>query len=183
MVSRRQLLLGALASSGVLTGCASAPEPRPADSRTYCMSTLRTKRTVCTPEPVPSAAAEADAKRFEATPGVLTVYVVRSAWVDAVRPLTVSVDGNSQIGTLPRSLIRLRLAPGTHQLAFEWNERVHGFAVNGEAGELRIVELAGSSVPLDRPYHWSDADPAGAKLRARTTRLVADAQWTSSAPR
>ena len=146
MVSRRQLLLGALASSGVLTGCASAPEPRPADGRTYCMSTLRTKRTVCTPEPVPLAAAEADAKRFEATPGVLTVYVVRSAWVDAVRPLTVSVDGNSQFGTLPRSLIRLRLAPGTHQLAFEWNERVHGFAVTGEAGELRIVELAGSSV-------------------------------------
>ncbi len=87
------------------------------------------------------------------------------------------------IGTLPRSLIRLRLAPGAHQLAFEWNERVHGFAVDGAAGDLRIVELAGSSVPLDRPYHWSDADPAGAKLRARTTRLVADAHWTSSAPR
>ncbi|MCW5663724.1 MAG: hypothetical protein KIT35_07810 [Piscinibacter sp.] len=183
MVSRRQLLLGALASSGVLTGCASAPEPRTTDSRTYCMSTPRTRRTICTPEPVPSAAVEADAKRFEATPGALTVYVVRSAWVDAVRPLTVSVDGDSQIGTLPRSLIRLRLAPGTHQLAFEWNERVHGFAVYGEAGELRIVELAGSSVPLDRPYHWSDADPAGAKLRARTTRLIADAQWTSSASR
>lgn len=122
------------------------------------MSTLRMRRAVCTPEPVPSATAEADAKRFEATPGVLTVYVVRSAWVDAVRPLTVSVDGDSQLGTLPRSLIRLRPPPGTHQLAFEWNERL-------------------------RPYHWSDADPAGAKLRARTTRLVADAQWTSSAPR
>ncbi len=87
MLSRRQLLLGAAASSGALAGCASAPEPRPADSRTYCMSTLRTRRTVCTPEPVPSAAVEAEAKRFEATPGVLTVYVVRSSWVDAVRPL------------------------------------------------------------------------------------------------
>ena len=183
MVSRRQLLLGAIASSGVLAGCASAPERSTGDRRTYCMSTPCTKRTVCTPEPVPSAAIEADAKRFEATPGVLTVYVVRSAWVDAVRPLTVIVDGDSQIGTLPRSLIRLRLAPGAHQLAFEWNERVHGFDVRGEAGELRIVELAGSSVPLDRPYHWSDADPAGAKLRARTTRLIADAQWTTSAPR
>lgn len=182
MLSRRQLLLGAAASPVVLAGCASAPEPRPADSRSYCLSTLRTKRTVCTPEPVPSAAAEADAMRFEATPGVLTVYVVRSAWVDAVRPLTVSVDGGSQIGTLPRSLIRLRLAPGAHQLAFEWNERVHGFAVNGEAGELRIVELAGSSMPLDRPYHWSDSDPGGAKLRARTTRLIADMQQTTSAP-
>lgn len=182
MLSRRQILLGAAASSGALAGCASAPEPRRTDSRTYCMSTLRTKRTVCTPEPVPSATAEADAKRFDATPGVLTVYVVRSAWVDAVRPLTVSVDGDSQIGTLPRSLIRLRLPPGTHQLAFEWNERIHRFAVNGEAGELRIVELAGSSVPLDRSYHWSDADPAGARLRARTTRLIADAQWSNYAP-
>lgn len=183
MLSRRQLLLAAAGSSGILAGCASAPEARPADSRTYCMSTLLTKRTVCTPEPVPSAAAEADAKRFEATPGLLTVYVVRSAWVDAVRPLTVTIDGDSRIGTLPRSLIRLRLAPGAHQLAFEWDERVHGFAVSGAAGDLRIVELAGSSVPLDRPYHWSDADPAGAKLRARSTRLIADAQWTTSASR
>jgi hypothetical protein len=147
------------------------------------MSTLRTRRTVCTPEPVPSAAVEADAKRFEPTAGLLTVYVVRSAWADAVRPLAITVDGEAQIGTLPRSLIRLRLAPGAHQLAFEWDERVHGFAVTGEAGELRIVELAGSSAPLDRPYHWSDADPAGAKLRARTTRLVADAQWTNSTSR
>lgn len=183
MVSRRQLVLGAVAASGVLAGCASAPERSAGNSRTYCMTTPRTRRTVCTPEPVPNAVAEADAKRFEATPGVLTVYVVRSAWVDAVRPLTVIVDGDSQIGTLPRSLIRLRLAPGTHQLAFEWNERVHGFAVKGEAGELRIVELAGSSVALERPYHWSDADPAGAKLRARTTRLIADAQWNTTAPR
>lgn len=183
MLSRRRLLLGALASSGALAGCASAPDQSTGDSRTYCMSTLRTKRTVCTPEPIPSAAAEADAKRFEAAPGVLTVYVVRSAWADAVRPLAVTVDGGSQIGTLPRSLIRLRLAPGTHRFAFEWNGRVQAVDVSGVAGDLRFLELAGSSVPLDRDYHWSDADPAGAKLRARSTRLIADAQWTTSAPR
>lgn len=179
MISRRQLLFATAASSGVLAGCAGSSEPRTADTRTYCMSTLRTRRTICTPEPVPSAAAEAEAKRFEAALGVLTVYVVRSAWTDAVRPLTVTVDGDARIGTLPRSMIRLRLAPGAHQLAFEWNGRVHAFTAEGKAGDLRIVELAGSSVPLDRDYHWSDADPAGAKLRARNTRLVADAQWAS----
>lgn len=183
MISRRRLLLATAASSGVLAGCASAPEQRTTDSRTYCMSTPRTRRTVCTPEPVPSAAVEADAKRFEAAPGVLTVYVVRSAWTDAVRPLTVTVDGDAQIGTLPRSLIRLRLAPGVHQLAFEWDGRTHSFVAEGGAGDVRIVELAGSSVPLDRDYHWSDADPAGAKLRARSTRLIADAQWTTPASR
>lgn len=183
MISRRSLLLCATTAPAVLAGCATAPEPRSADSRTYCMQTPRTRRTVCTPDPVPSAATEADAKRFEAAPGVLTVYVVRSAWADAVRPLAVTVDGTAQIGTLPRSLIRLRLAPGTHQLAFEWNARVHGIAVAGEAGELRIVELAGSSVPLDREYHWSNADPAGAKLRARSTRLVADLRWAGTEPR
>lgn len=183
MISRRQLLIATAASSGVLAGCASAPEQRTTDSRTYCISTPRTRRTVCTPDPVPSAAAEADAKRFEAAPGVLTVYVVRSAWADGVRPLTVTVDSDSQIGTLPRSLIRLRLAPGAHQLAFKWDGRTHTFIAVGRAGELRIVELAGSSVPLDRPYHWSDTDPAGAKLRARGTRLIADAQWTTSPAR
>lgn len=183
MISRRRLLLATAASSGALAGCAIAPEQRAAESRTYCMSTPRTRRTVCTPEPVPSAAVEAEAKRFEPAPDVLTVYVVRSAWADGVRPLAVTVDGDSQIGTLPRSLIRLRLAPGAHQLAFEWDGRTHTFIAEGQAGELRIVELAGSSVPLDRPYHWSDADPAGAKLRARGTRLIADAQWTTSPAR
>ncbi|MEW6707305.1 MAG: hypothetical protein AB1430_20850 [Pseudomonadota bacterium] len=183
MISRRRLFFCAAAAPALLVGCASAPEPRSVDGRTYCMSTVRTRRTVCTPEPVPSAASEADAKRFGAAPGLLTVYVVRSAWTDAVRPLTVMVDGAAQVGTLPRSLIRLRLPPGEHQLAFEWNGRVHGLTVAGEAGELRVVELAGSSVPLDREYHWSDADPAGAKLRARSTRLVADLRWAGSEPR
>lgn len=183
MISRRQLLFAAAASSSALVGCAGAPEQRVVDSRTYCMSTLRTRRTVCTPEPVPSAAVEVDAKRFEPTAGLLTVYVVRSAWADAVRPLVVTIDGEAQIGTLPRSLIRLRLAPGAHQLAFEWNGRAHTFIAKGQAGELSIVELAGSSVPLDRDYHWSDADPAGAKLRARNTRLIADAQLASLLPR
>ncbi|HRH85772.1 MAG TPA: hypothetical protein PLO41_02895 [Rubrivivax sp.] len=183
MITRRKLLLTTAATSAVLAGCASAPQPRTTDSRTYCMSTLRTRRTVCTPEPVPSAAAEADAMRFEAAPGVLTVYVVRSAWADAVQPLTVTVDGDARIGTLPRSLIRLRLAPGAHRLVFEWDGRSHTVVAKGDAGELRIVELAGSSVPLDRAYHWSDADPAGAKLRARDTRLIADALLMNPSPR
>ncbi len=182
MISRRKLLLGAGAAAA-LTGCASAPEPRAVDSRTYCMTTPRTRRTVCTPEPIPNAATEVDAKRFEAAPGVLTVYVVRSAWADAVRPLAVIVDGGTPIGTLPRSLIRLRLAPGTHRFAFEWDGRLQAVDVSGAAGDLRFIELAGSSVPLDRGYHWSDADPAGAKLRARSTRLIADAQWTTAAAR
>ncbi len=183
MISRRQLLIGAAVAPVVLTGCASTSEPRVAGSRTFCMTKPLTKRTVCTPEPVPSAATEADAKRFEATPGALTVYVVRSAWVDAVRPLAVIVDGQTPIGTLPRSLIRLRLLPGTHRFAFEWNGRMETADISGNAGDLRFLELAGSSIPLDRPYHWSDADPAGAKLRARSTRLVADAQWTISSAR
>ena len=182
MISRRKLLLGTGAAAA-LTACASAPEPRAVDGRPYCMTTPRARRTVCTPEPIPNAATEADAKRFEAAPGVLTVYVVRSAWADAVRPLAVIVDGGTPIGTLPRSLIRLRLAPGTHRFAFEWDGRLQAVDVSGEAGDLRLIELAGSSIPLDRGYHWSDADPAGAKLRARNTRLIADAQWTTSAPR
>ncbi|HEU4459937.1 MAG TPA: hypothetical protein VFR90_12515 [Methylibium sp.] len=136
------------------------------------MTTVRTRRKVCTPEPIPSAAAEADAKRFDATPGVFTVYVVRSAWTDAIRPLNVRVDGTRDIGTLPRSLIRLKLSPGKHELSFEWNGRVWRQALQGEAGDVRIVELIGSSLPFAREYRWSDADPAGAKLRA--TRLIAD---------
>jgi hypothetical protein len=175
MITRRQVLMAMAGTSALLGGCASSPPGPMAERRTYCLETGRLRRTVCTPEPIPSAAAEAQAKRFEAAPGLLTVFVVRSAAVDAARVLTVTVDSTTRIGTLPRSLIRLRITPGEHQLEFEWNDRMYRQQVKGSAGDVRFVELAGSSWPLERSYYWSDADPAGAKLRARDTRLIADA--------
>lgn len=174
MITRRHVLMGMAGVSALLGGCASSPQESVTKRRTYCLETARSRRTVCTPEPIPSAEVESQAKRFEPAAGMLTVFIVRSAWLDTARVLTVTVDGSTRIGTLPRSLIRMRSTPGEHLLEFEWNDRVHRQPIRGSAGEVRFVELAGSSWPFERSYHWSDADPAGTKLRARGARLIAD---------
>ena len=175
MITRRHALTGAMGAAGLLGGCGSTPQVPLGDHRTYCLTEGRLRRTVCTPEPIPSEMVEAEAKRFEPAAGWLTVFIVRAAWIDSARVLTVTIDEATNIGTLPHSLIRVRLKPGEHMLGFEWNNRPHRIPVRGMAGEVRFVELAGSSWPFERSYHWSDADPTGARLRAAGTRLVADA--------
>jgi hypothetical protein len=177
MTSRRHVLLGMGTLASVwLTGCASGQPRSPEQSRTYCLKNIRSMRTICTPERIPSADVEAEAKRFESAPGLLTVFVVRWNWTDSVRPLLLTLDGSTQVGTLPKSLVRLRLTPGDHIVAFEWDGKTRRHAIRGGAGEVRFVELTGSSFPTDPSYEWSDIDPAGAQVRARKSRLIADIQ-------
>lgn len=138
------------------------------------METVRKRNTVCTPERIPSAAIETEAKRFAPSANLLTVYVVRGRWVDAVSFVSFQVDDRSPIATLPRSMARLRLEPGTHTLALTWNGTTHRLAVKGQAGDVVFVELAGAALPWEEPYHWSTADPAGSRERALRSRLIAD---------
>ncbi len=169
----RGLVLAGIAAA-VLAGCASGPPPAATDTRTYCMETVLKRVTVCTPERVPSAAVEAHAKRFAPSADALTVYVVRGRWADAARLVEFGLDDGVRVGTLPRSLVRMRLRPGEHELSLSWNgsTRRHQFA--GDAGEVLFIELAGSAWPWERPYHWSAADPMGSQDRAKQSRLIAD---------
>lgn len=177
MTSRRRVLLGmGTVGTAWLTGCAGGPQRSSDQTRTYCLKNIRSMRTICTPERIPSADVEAEAKRFEADPDLLTVFVVRWNWTDSVRPLLLTLDGFTQVGTLPKSLVRLRLTPGDHVVAFEWDGKTRRHAIRGAAGEVRFVELTGSSFPTDPSYEWSDIDPAGAQMRARKSRLIADIQ-------
>lgn len=115
MTSRRHVLLGmGTVATAWLTGCASGPQRSSDQTRTYCLKNIRSMRTICTPERIPSADVEAEAKHFESAPGLLTVFVVRWNWTDSVRPLLMTLDGSTQVGTLPKSLVRLRLTPGDH---------------------------------------------------------------------
>lgn len=175
MASRRKVLLGmsVLASAG-LTGCAVAPKPSSDQSRTYCLKVRRTSRTVCTPERIPSANAEAQAKRFDSVPGLLTVYVVRSNLFDSERLVSVTLNRTTQIGTLPNSLIRMRLTPSDHVIEFDWDGRTNRYVIHGSAGDVRFVDLTCSWFPFLPSYGWSDIDQAGARVRARKSRLVAD---------
>ena len=175
MKNRRTLLLGAAILGALhLSGCASTSRRDAAATRSYCMETLRVRRRVCTPQPTPSADMEAQAKLFGPSPSALTVYVVRWAPADGITPLTVWLDDTIEVGTLPRSLIRFRLAPGQHRLSFTWDGRTRQHVLEGSSGEVLFVELAGSSVPLAAAYHWSMSDPSGARTRGKECRLVAD---------
>lgn len=175
MPSRRQLLqiLGGV-SAGLLAGCATNDPAPLEDSRTYCLKTARLKKLICTPERIPPAAIEAEAKRFEPVTDAFTLYVVRWSWVDAVKPLAFVIDATTQIVTLPKSLVRLRLSPGRHQLHFEWDGAIRRFDFEARVGEVKFVEIAGSATPWDQSFYWSDADPAGARERANGSRLIAD---------
>ena len=179
MTSRRQLLIGlAGASTAWINNHAHAASDDDAESRTYCLKNSKTRRKVCTAERVPSAETEARAKQFRSTPGALTVYLVRYSWVDAVKPLTITLNESTHIDTLPRSLIWMRLKPGVHRLSFEWDHKIRRHRFEGGAGDVKFIELAGSSTPVNPIYHWSDIDARGAMVRARECTLVADvAQW------
>lgn len=172
---RRSLLLGAVGILPVaLLGCANAPARSATAKRTYCIRRPRGRGPLCAADAIPSAASEAEAKRFESSADWLTLYVVRGRYADAIKPVTVTLDETVKLVTLPRSMARLRVAPGHHLLDLEWDGRVSRHEVTGEAGEVRFVELAGSAWPWERNYHWSESDPAGTKERALTSRLITD---------
>lgn len=177
MTNRRRILV---ASCGVavvpLAGCMTKP-PRPANADgSYCFrigKTYRQKLT-CTAEPVPTAAAEEQAKQFEGTAGALTIYVLRKRWDDASNRVPLVVDGRARILTIPESLVRIRLTPGDHRLALEWGGRILEQPVSGAGGEVRFVELVGSVWSWTSSYHWEEGSLANSRERALRSKLIAD---------
>lgn len=175
--TRRTLLIG-LATAGLvpLSGCMTKPPlPINADG-TYCHSMGKRPRNklTCTPAAIPSAGVEAEAKQFAAAPGALTVYVLRRRWGDASVVVPISVDGVVRASTIPESLVRLRLKPGTHRLLAEWEGRSTGVEVTGRAGEVRMVELNGSGWAWGNSFDWQLTQLDDVKARAAASKLVAD---------
>lgn len=177
LVHRRSLLTGLLAVGLVpLAGCMSKPV-RPANvDGTYCyaIGKWHSRKLTCTTAPIPSQQAEAEAKRFEAAPGLLTVYVVRKRWGDARNVVRLTLDRDPVVATVPESFVRLRLKPGAHQLVAEWDEGHAAFGVNGSAGEVVFVELIGSVWSWGSTYRLESGNPEESRVRALGLRLVAD---------
>ena len=132
--------------AALLSGCTTPPtRPVEADG-TYCHrigKSYRQKLT-CTAAQAPSEATETSAKRFERSPGAAMLYIVRRRWDDTSNRVPVSVDDRQPVLTIPISPVRVRLQPGNHQVAIEWEGRRHirSFAV--AAGEVMFVEVDGS---------------------------------------
>ena len=177
MKNRRAITLGLLGVALIpLTGCMSKPlQPVNADG-TYCYSIGRRPRNklTCTPEPVPQLAVEADAKRFEASADALTLYVVRKRWADASKRAVVTLDGRTRVTTIPESIMRIRLKPGEHRVAVEWDGGSAEQLFSGAAGEVRFVELVGRFWSWGGEFHWEEGSPQASRPRAMSSKLIAD---------
>ena len=176
-LSRRRTLLFAAGSSALLsTGCMSKPlRPANADG-TYCFGVGKSYRPTltCTPTPIASEAVEAAAKRFEPTPGKLTVYLVRKRWGDPQNVVRVSSEGVPAVDTVPESFARWRFPAGSHRLAVTWAAGSAGLEISGAAGEVVFVEVIGSVLSWGSNYRLERADAAESRQRAVALRLVAD---------
>jgi hypothetical protein len=174
---RRTLLLGlAVVGLSPLAGCMTKPLRAVNADGTYCYRIGKSYRPTltCTPTAVPTDAVEAEAKRFEADPAALTVYVLRSRWGDASVVVPVTVDGAASATTIPVSLVRLRLKPGAHRVSAQWEGRSIDVSVEGRAGDLRVVELVGSGWAWGTSFSWQMAQAESVKARAQASKLVAD---------
>lgn len=170
------LLVASGAVATLLSGCATAPA-RPVESDgTYCYRIGKSNRhhLTCTVLPIPSDAVEVDAKRFEPTPGAATVYIVRRRWGDTANRVPVFIDEQPGMSTIPNSMVRVRLRPGSHQVVIEWEGQRHVKFVDARAGDVLFVEVDGSVWSWGSTYQWAEPDAEGARQRALRTKLVAD---------
>ncbi len=176
-LARRRTLLFAVGGAALLTaGCMTKPlRPANADG-TYCFRIGKSYRPMltCTPAPIPSGAVEADAKRFEPTPGKLTVVLVRKRWADARNVVRVSSDRATAVDMVPESFARWRLPAGSHRLTVSWPEGSASLDVSGAAGEMVFVEVIGSVWVWGSNYRLERGDAGESRQRATSLRLVAD---------
>lgn len=174
--SRRTILLAVGGSALLTAGCMTKPlRPANADG-IYCFRIGKPPRPslTCTPAPIPSAAIEADAKRFEPVPDKLTIYLVRKRWGDAANLVRISSSGASAVDTVPESFARWRLPAGSHRLTVTWPEGSASLDVTGAAGEVVFIEVIGHAWTWGGNYRLERGDAAESRRRAMPLRLVAD---------
>ena len=156
------------------SGCGIIEKPRRVnDQGQFCYRPGKSRKLTCTPGPVPPEWVEAEVKRFEPDASRLTVFVVRRRWADVSGRIDFRVEGHAPVTTVPESLVRLRLAPGRHQLALSWNGADVTTTLEGRAGDVRFVEIVGSAWAWGGSYTWTADDEAGARKRALASRLIA----------
>lgn len=105
---------------------------------------------------------------------MLTVYVVRKRWGDASNVVRLTPDAGSAIVTVPESFVRLRLRPGSHTLAVDWDEGRASLDIAGAAGEVLFVEMVGAVWSWGSTYCLERGDPTESRARVAPLRLVAD---------
>jgi len=173
---RRVIVLGAVGATALLlAGCANKPLRAANADGTYCFRVnSKSRHRTCTPEPVPGAAVDAQAKGFQVDAAALTVYVVRKRWADAINVIDLAIDGRRVASTVPHSFVRLELEPGSHRIAALWQGEPVERLISGAGGDLIFVELVGSVWSGTGNYRLEIGDRESSSARVRASRPVAD---------
>lgn len=174
MRATRLSIAAVMAAAVLLAGCMTPPVQDPAAEAPYCHKTNKGRVIACTKVPAPSLNADADAKRFAPDPGALTVYVVRRNWADGGNFVKVQVDDGPAVETLPNTMVRAKLKPGTHTIAFEFEGQRKTTTIDGKAGDVRFVRIDGVVWSWKSTYDWATEAEPSIRERALKARLVAD---------
>ncbi|MBQ0960364.1 hypothetical protein KAK06_15520 [Ideonella sp. 4Y11] len=174
MTARRLTLASAVLVGAMLAGCATPPAPDPTAEVPYCHKTNKGRVIACTAGPVPSLDADGQAKQFVPDPSALTVYVVRRNWGDGRNFVKVQADDGATVETLPNTMVRYRLKPGTHTIAFESEGQRPAKSVAGKAGEVRFVRIDGMVWAWKSTFTWATESEDSIRERALKARLIAD---------
>jgi len=157
-----------------LSGCAHRWERPVGADGTYCYVLSKARNGVCTVQSVPSIEADQRAKLFHPDDQAFTLYVVRHRWADASKRVPVTIDAGSELITVPESMIRVRLSPGSHRVSMAWEGQQKVETVEGRAGEVRFIQLAISAWSWGSSGEWDVSNEQDARARALKSRLVAD---------
>jgi len=160
MTASRLTCASVVLVAGLLAGCATPPAPDPTAEIPYCHKTNKGRVIACTTAPAPSLNADAQAKQFAPDPNALTVYVVRRNWGDGRNFVKVQADDGATVETLPNTMVRYRLKPGSHTIAFDF--------------EVRFVRLDGMVWSWKSTFTRATESDDAIRERALKARLVAD---------
>ena len=167
------ILTSALVAS-LLAGCATPTGADPSAEAPYCYKARKGRVIACTRVPAPSLNADAQAKRFTPDPNALTVYVVRRNWGDGGRFVKISADNEMAAETLPNTMVRFKLKPGTHTFTLDFEGERQVATVDGKAGDLRFLRIDGTVWAWKSTFVWATDGEDAIRERAYKARLVAD---------
>jgi hypothetical protein len=173
-VPQRPLTGGLVLAGLLMTGCATAPRQDPQASQPHCLKNRLGRTTLCTASPAPPLAHEADVKRMAPDPKRLTVFVVRNSWGDTRHRIRITGVGEPEPELIPRTFARLTLAPGRHQLSFDFEGRAMSKSIQGQAGEVVFAAIEGTAWAWGGGYAWSDESAERTRQRVMKSRLVFD---------
>lgn len=174
-IHRRASVAAGLAIGMVaLSGCAHRWERPVRADGTYCYVLGKARNGVCTVQSVPPIEADQRAKLFQPDDQAFTLYVVRHRWADASKRVPVKIDTAAELMTVPESMIRVRLSPGSHRVSMAWEGQSKVETVEGRAGEVRFIQLAISAWSWGSTGEWDVSNGEDARARALKSRLVAD---------